>query len=189
MPNLEIGPGKKRQPGFQTVDVDPKADVDLITNPGDPLPFHDNHFDIVFASHILEHIVWYDTRVTLDDWIRVLKPGGTIEIWVPNAYKIMKALIDTEETGSESGMRADGWYRSNPGKSPYIWANGRIFTYGDGKGTLDHPNWHRTIFTPKYLRALLREAGLRDVRMLDPKTERRGHGHGWIDMGATGVKP
>jgi predicted SAM-dependent methyltransferase len=185
---LEIGPGKHPVPGFTTFDVDPGTKPDILGDASGKIPLEDGSCEIVFASHILEHLVWYDTQKALAEWVRVLQPGGRLEVWVPNAYEICKAFIAYEHDNDDQAMKADGWYRQNPDKDFYVWFNGRIFTYGDGKGKLDHPNWHRTLFSPRYLCQLLRVVGLKDVRMLDPKRERRGVSHGWIDMGAMGVK-
>jgi len=48
-----------------------------------PLPFNDNYFDEIIASHILEHIE--NLESLLNDLYRILKPSGIIKIWVPNA--------------------------------------------------------------------------------------------------------
>jgi SAM-dependent methyltransferase len=46
-----------------------------------PLPFEDKSFDFIIANHVLEHIPnWYECFKEL---ARILKPGGTLEIWVP----------------------------------------------------------------------------------------------------------
>jgi ubiquinone/menaquinone biosynthesis C-methylase UbiE len=46
-----------------------------------PLPFRDNSFDFIIANHVMEHIPkWWDC---FQELARVVKPGGTIEIWVP----------------------------------------------------------------------------------------------------------
>jgi SAM-dependent methyltransferase len=186
---LEIGPGKRRQPGFTTVDVDPAADVDHVCDAVDRLPFEDGTFELVFASHILEHIPWYQSELALAEWARVLAPGGVLEVRVPNGLKIAKAFVAAEEGGlGKAQYKDDGWWRLNEGKDPCRWAAGRTFTYGDGKGELNHPNWHRALFSPRYLQLLLKKAGLKDVRMLKLPQERRGPSHGFIDMGARGTK-
>lgn len=186
---LEIGPGKKRQPGFTTFDISGVADADIYGDASDKLPWETDFVEIVFASHILEHIPWYLTERTLKEWKRVLMPGGTMEIWVPNALKLAQGLIEAESGKQPAGMKHDKWRRLNKNNDPYKWVNGRIFTYGDGHGTVNHPNWHRALFTPKSIQTLLTSVGMTKVRMLDPKTERRGTGHGWMEMGVTGVKP
>jgi hypothetical protein len=81
----------------------------------------------------------------------------------------------------------DGWYRYNAERDPCKWASGRIFTYGDGSGSPRSANWHRALFTPRYLRSLFERAGLSDVREMD-SSEVRGEDHGWISLGVRGVK-
>ncbi len=41
----------------------------------------DNYFDIIYCSHVLEHVV--DDRKAIDELYRVLKPGGWAAIMVP----------------------------------------------------------------------------------------------------------
>lgn len=182
---LEIGSGNARLPGFETLDIVGEPNVDYVWDAAKPLPFKDNTFDLIYASHVLEHIPWYKTEEVLRGWVRVLKPRGELEVWVPDGLKICKTLLDAELEGG-SFIDKDGWYKFNPRKDPYVWAAGRIY-YGDGTGTIDHPNWHRAIFTPRYLRDLFERVGLVDVRELD-RSEVRGYDHGWINLGMKGRK-
>ena len=58
-----------------------------------PLKFKSNTFDLVYASHVLEHFKKKNVLNILKDWVRVLKPGGTLRISVPcfeNLSKIYK---------------------------------------------------------------------------------------------------
>ena len=41
-----------------------------------------DHFDFVHSSHCLEHMV--DVNIALENWIRILKPGGYLIITVPD---------------------------------------------------------------------------------------------------------
>ena len=50
--------------------------------PGEALPFPDNNFDIVYSSNVLEHVL--DSAKVLREAVRVLKPGGTLQIVCPN---------------------------------------------------------------------------------------------------------
>ncbi len=43
--------------------------------------FPDDHFDVILASDVLEHI--QDDHVALQEWMRVLKPKGRLVIFVP----------------------------------------------------------------------------------------------------------
>ena len=86
---LEIGPGKlpycdPKRTLF--VDKHPEAadgmaDPDLIADAAD-LPAPDNSQDYVFSSHVLEHAP--DTIRTLEEWLRVLKPGGALFLVLPH---------------------------------------------------------------------------------------------------------
>lgn len=184
---LEIGPGNKRIPGFETLNIVPGFAVDYIADAARKLPFPDQTFDLIYASHILEHIPWFQTLHTLKEWVRALKPGGALEIWVPDGLKICETLVRFERDGVNE-IDQDGWYKFNPEHEPCVWAAGRLYTYGDGSGRLDHPNWHRGMFTPRYLKQLFEQAGLADVRQMT-RAEVRGADHGWINLGFHGVKP
>ena len=183
---LEIGPGRDRLDGFETLDVVPGPQVDYVVDASQPLPFSDETFDLIYASHILEHVPWYQTDTVLTEWVRVLKINGRLEVWVPDGLKICKALADYELRG-ENHIHCDGWYRYNPEKDPCKWASGRIFTYGDGTGNPNSPNWHRSLFTPRYLKLVLEKAGLHEVELMD-RSEVRGADHGWINLGMSGKK-
>ena len=59
--------------------------VDAVAGPGvvevsdmRHLPFKAGRFDVVYASHCLEHAPWDSLEATLDEWRRVLARGGTL---------------------------------------------------------------------------------------------------------------
>ena len=184
---LEIGSAPTgRIEGFETLDIVEGPGVDHVCDASKPLPFQDDTFDLIYASHILEHIPWYMTEDTLRKWVRVLKPGGVLEVWVPDGLKICENLVLAEYEGINL-IDFDGWYKFNPRKDPYVWAAGRIFTYGDGTGNPNHPNWHRAIFTPRYLKELFERVGLTHIREMDLSEVRSGK-HGWINLGVRGMK-
>ncbi len=183
---LEIGPGEHRLENFETLNIMPGPSTDYCWDASRRLPFDDNSLDLIYASHVLEHIPWYRTRTVLTDWVRVLKPGGALELWVPDGLKIASAFVESESAGTCT--HGDAWWRYNPEKDPCQWAAGRMFTYGDGSGDPGHPNWHRALFSPRYLEQLLRTAGLIDVQPMTAQ-QVRGYDHGWINLGMRGTKP
>ena len=151
------------------------------------MPFRDGTFELVYASHVLEHVPWYQAEATLREWVRILAPGGALEVWVPDGLRIAKAFVDAEMHGS-ADFTKDGWYRFNTGRDPCTWANGRIFSYGDGDGSKLSPNWHMALFSSRHLGDLMEAAGLTHIEQLD-HADVRGHDHGWINMGLRGRKP
>jgi len=185
--HLEIGPGAKRIAGFETFNVIGGRHVDYVGNARDQLPFADNTFDLLYASHVLEHIAWYRSEETLREWARVLKPGGVLEIWVPDGLRIAEAFVAAERSGSRD-LEQDGWWRFNQDRDPCRWMAGRMFSYGDGTGDTSHFNWHVALFSERYLGNLMRHVGLTDVRRMG-RDEVRGFDHGWINLGVAGRKP
>lgn len=183
---LEIGPGLDRLPNFETLNIFDGKDVDYIHNLAEKLPFDNDSFDIIYASHVLEHVPWYMQKDIFKELFRILKVNGVLEVWVPDGWKIIKTVYEYE-TSNINNIHLDGWYRFNEEKDVITWANGRIFTYGDGFGNLYHPNWHKTLFTPKHIEYLLKSAGFRDIKPMCSE-EVRGYDHGWINMGIKGSK-
>lgn len=183
---LEIGPGPNRIKGFETVNILWGRNIDYVADASKALPFPNDCFSLIYASHILEHVPWYKVHSTIREWNRILKPGGIIEIWVPNGFLIAKTWIDAED-GKENLNYLDGWYKFNPEKDPGIWANGRIFSYGDGTGLKNHPNWHLSLFSERLLIKALADNGFRELTVMD-RSEVRGHDHGWINLGVRGTK-
>ena len=49
---------------------------------GEALPFPDDWFDIVFSHEVLEHV--RDDRRSVEEMVRVVRPGGHLVIFVPN---------------------------------------------------------------------------------------------------------
>ena len=62
--------------------IDARCIADVQGDVEKTLPFSDGFFDTVIARHILEHSV--DTLGTLENWRRVIKPGGRLIIAVPD---------------------------------------------------------------------------------------------------------
>jgi ubiquinone/menaquinone biosynthesis C-methylase UbiE len=54
----------------------------IIGATGEDLPFDDHHFDIVYSTNVLEHTA--DPAQVLREAIRVVKPGGIVQIVCPN---------------------------------------------------------------------------------------------------------
>ena len=184
---LEIGPGPQRIPGFETVNITSGSDIDYICDATKRMPFEDDAFELIYASHILEHIAWYKTAEVLREWVRILRPGGWLEIWVPDGLKICKAFVDAEYFGTDP-FENDPWTRFNEERDPCKWASGRIFTYGDGTGGVNDPNWHHSVFSRRYLHKVMEQAGLASIVEMK-KNEIRGYDHGWINLGMKGMKP
>ncbi|MFQ5730914.1 MAG: glycosyltransferase, partial [Planctomycetaceae bacterium] len=172
---LEIGPGQKPLPGFETLDVNGAATYtarwghDRLTGIIPP-----GSYDEVYASHVLEHVLWNRTDAALRDVFEVLTPGGRFEVWVPDFEYIVRCY--------QERMCGDGWRRDNPAGDPMLWVNGRIFTYGPGP-----ENLHHACFDYEHLSVCLSRAGFVAIERIEKRT--RGTSHGAIDLGVTCLRP
>ncbi len=87
---LEIGAGGRPQPGYLHLDMSRKGwHLEYVQNAA-KLPFRDGSVDEIYASHVLEHVEVGRLLSTLQDWHRVLKPGGRLEVHVPHTAQIMQ---------------------------------------------------------------------------------------------------
>jgi len=55
------------------------------------LPYDDSRFDTVTCIHVLQHVV--DTQLLLSEIRRVLRPGGTVAVAVPNNGRLYRTLV------------------------------------------------------------------------------------------------
>lgn len=84
---LEIGCGQEKAfPHFIGYDSGHhfgKGAADIVGDAADLSLFADNSFDAVFSSHVLEHME--NMQTAIDEWGRVIKPGGYLCLYVPSA--------------------------------------------------------------------------------------------------------
>lgn len=173
---LEIGPtrGKRQMRSWKTLNCVPGPQIDYvkdITRPLKGMP----KFDLIYMSHVLEHIPWWMVVSTLRNLHAILVPGGNIEIWVPDFDK----LVQVYKSGDIS---VDKFRMHNPQADPMLWLEGRIFA-----GTTFQPKiysnlsvWHKSLHTEEYLGKRLVQAGFSNPRRLEKP---RGYDHGWINLG------
>lgn len=87
MENLNVGCGRDYRPGWINVDIseEVKAEVHMDIRVG-KLPFKAGYFGMIYCSGVLEQIGENEALVhAMNDMHRVLAPGGTLEVVVPNA--------------------------------------------------------------------------------------------------------
>ena len=83
MKKLNLGCGEDIRKGYVNMDFVKKPGVDVIHDINKyPWPFKDNTFNIVYASHVLEHVD--DLVKTMEELKRVCKDKARIIIRVPH---------------------------------------------------------------------------------------------------------
>lgn len=88
-------------PGFINIDKNPQKDGEITGDIRD-LEFDDDTVEIIVARNILQVFSHREVQKILLEWKRVLKPGGTIILSVPDLKSILEAYsvgnLDFDET-------------------------------------------------------------------------------------------
>jgi len=74
-----------------------------------PWGFVSNTVDVVYASHLFEHLKLSSRDLFLKEAYRCLKPGGVIRLVVPDLYKHAKTYVERVERGEEEAYRDLLW--------------------------------------------------------------------------------
>jgi SAM-dependent methyltransferase len=85
--------------------------VDIVVKPGDPLPLESETADIVIASSMLEHDIFF--WETFLEMARIVKPGGTIYINTPSNGKYHRHPVDNWRFYPDSGKALESWAKRN----------------------------------------------------------------------------
>lgn len=81
---LNIGSGAEASRKMPAINIDASREGrPEVVAEAQQLPFADNSFSVVRASHVLEHIPQNEILSTLQEWRRVLHPDGVLHIAVP----------------------------------------------------------------------------------------------------------
>ena len=124
---LDIGSGVTNGPeGLWTdaevfrLDIDHELKPDYVHDITKPFPeeLH-GQFDVVYCSHILEHISWRDVIKTLEHISEAAKPGGEMCIIVPDITRACKMILEGKYTigvvGVLYGSQINQWQYHNTG--------------------------------------------------------------------------
>lgn len=159
---LHIG-GKVRKAGWEVLNALPGPDVDHLGNANDLSRFADGTFDLIYASHVVEHFDYRDElHRTLSEWHRVLKPGGLLQVSVPDLAVLAALLL-----------------------SPQLQMIDRFMVmrmiFG---GHMDAYDYHQVGLTDEILASFLINAGFVEPQ----RVERFGHFEDTSDMRFAGVR-
>jgi predicted SAM-dependent methyltransferase len=143
MNKLHLGCGKVYLHGWTNVDIFSTVAADMycdITR----LPYRSESFDIIYASHVLEHVHRHMVLATLQHWRDMLAPGGVLRLAVPNFSACCDYYKETGKLNDIMGLLYGGQNYSK--------------------------NSHTVIFDEDSLRILLTKAGFSKTRKWDWRT-------------------
>ena len=93
---LHLGCGKRRLRGFINIDSRKTSGADLVCDIR-RLPFSDNAAELIESYHVIEHLARHDLKKALEEWLRVLAPGGRLIIECPDFDEIVKCYLSGDE--------------------------------------------------------------------------------------------
>lgn len=103
-----------------------------------PLPWEDGHFDLIYAVSVLTHMDESHQNAWLEEWRRVLKPGGLLLASFKNLRTEIPKLSDAERQACADAMeQTGGMYSAKTG-------------YHDG---LFAEYYQMALHTPEYVRS------------------------------------
>ena len=92
---LNIGCGSQRLDGY--INIDRYSRYSQIKTSAERLPFKDGSVEEIYASHIIEHLAPSALNDTLNEWCRVLKPGGQIVLRCPNFELYLREWLEGDD--------------------------------------------------------------------------------------------
>jgi predicted SAM-dependent methyltransferase len=93
---LHIG-GTVRKAGWQVLNAQPGDHVDHLGDLRDLSRFADASFDMVYASHVFEHLGYQrDLPAALKAVARILRPGGRFFVSVPDLETLARMFVSLE---------------------------------------------------------------------------------------------
>lgn len=96
---LNLGSGQRKfGPGWTNVDINPKWEPDVVADGASMPMFEDGSADLVVAHHTLEHYGCGEAAPMVRECHRVLKPGGSLLVFVPDMDALARMWIRGEMT-------------------------------------------------------------------------------------------
>jgi SAM-dependent methyltransferase len=141
---LHLGCGDNIIPGWLNADAfSEKADVRFDAK---HIPYQDNQFDELYASHLIEHFHYQESFDVLREWCRVLKPGGKLKLETPDFIELCKEFVAGDVSWR---WHLYGHFFSTP------WVPGHT---------------HLFLYTEEHLAWALRECGFTNIQRIEPES-------------------
>jgi predicted SAM-dependent methyltransferase len=151
---LNLGCGAKTIQGYENVDVYKASYIDAVYDLCE-IPYNDSTISEIHSEHALEHVGYELGKKAIKEWFRVLKPGGILDLKIPDIEACASAYLRTTNNEMVNGFPAKLWY---------------LYTiYGIQKsqaGEADEFQCHRWGYSKESISALLTEVGFRNISVI-----------------------
>jgi len=129
-----------------------------------PLPFPDNSINVIYSSHLLEHLYLENAKELLKECYRALKPNGILRIVVPNLKAFILKYLEESDSNSTKAEVSDsaadklnqrlGFHKPEPLKGNIFY---KIYTCTKGYHS------HKWLYDSYSLQKYFANAGFREV--------------------------
>ncbi len=89
---LHLGCGDEYRPGYLNIDRYDRSVADIVSDVIQ-LPFESSTVDEIEADQLIEHLDYVHGRYALNEWFRILKPGGRLVLETPDLKASMKEFV------------------------------------------------------------------------------------------------
>lgn len=184
---LNLGCGAVRPPGWVNTDSSLNANLQripllksLVTSFFKTVKYDSSNFvymnlnsrwkyaaesvDVVYASHLFEHLTLQASDLMLKESFRSLKQGGVIRIVVPDMYKICKHYVTELENGNTKASDYVMWAINMHREGQYKNLNFLKKLFFEWQG---YPHQHKFMYDEYSLKAKMEGAGFKDILSLD----------------------
>lgn len=167
--NIEFGCGENpTKEGYLTCDIRDLPGIDFVCPAWEiHTRVAEESVDNIFSRHFFEHLTFEQGRVFLENCRKILKPGGSMEMMLPNmSFHIMQWIDGREEEHARAGF------------------------YGWQRGAFDD-TWdvHKSGYTSVSLRKTLAMARYTNIKSLRPVSDKHLHMIAYKNAGDDRIDP
>lgn len=158
---LHIGCGTNPLAGW--VNIDRAARVLGVVTDIDPttLPYPDHSVDAVLAEHVFEHFSFAEESAVWQEMARVLRPGGTLTIEVPDFEWVCATFLASKDEWREFYVVGSLDHYAGCGRAlDQRWGILQTMFFGNQNGV---GQFHRSAYTASKLRSIAHLLGFRSI--------------------------
>jgi predicted SAM-dependent methyltransferase len=115
LPYLNIGCGDRFHPDWNNIDIVSHSKDVIEYDITKGIPYKDFSFEVIYHSHVIEHIPYSQVADFIKDCYRILQPNGIIRIALPDLENITKlylqALQEVSENETASNISKYHWMK------------------------------------------------------------------------------
>lgn len=141
---LHLGCGKRFLPGFIHIDIADFPHVDFVSGIDNLSHIENGKVSEIYSSHSFEYFDRFEASKVLEEWRRVLIPGGSLYITVPDFNALLSIYQSTGDLNAIIGPLFGRW--ENKGEHIY----------------------HKTTWDYLTLSTVLQRTGFTEVSKFDP---------------------